>query len=35
MANGAQYQVTILSSGALLPRPSNEAAAEAVAGWRN
>ncbi|MBS0386549.1 MAG: hypothetical protein JSS00_14500 [Proteobacteria bacterium] len=35
MADGAQYQVTILSSGALLPRPSNEAAAEAVAGWHN
>ena len=28
-------EVTILSSGALLPRPSNEAAAEAVAGWHN
>jgi len=35
MADGAKYNVTILSSGALLPRPDNEAAAEAVATWHN
>ncbi|HVY85273.1 MAG TPA: hypothetical protein VG943_09070 [Caulobacterales bacterium] len=35
MADGAKYDVTILSSGALLPHPSNEAAAEAVANWHN
>jgi hypothetical protein len=35
MADGAKYQVTILSSGGLLPRPENEQAAEAVAGWHN
>ncbi|MES1200522.1 MAG: hypothetical protein ABUS57_03625 [Pseudomonadota bacterium] len=35
MADGAKYDVTILSSGALLPRPSNEKAAEAVANWHN
>ena len=35
MADGATYRVTILSSGGLLPRPTNEAAAEAVAGWNN
>lgn len=35
MADGARYKVTILSSGGLLPRPDNEAAAEAVASWNN
>lgn len=35
MADGARYQVTILSSGGLLPRPANESAAEAVANWTN
>ncbi len=35
MADGARYKVTILSSGGLLPRSDNEAAAEAIAGWGN
>lgn len=35
MADGARYQVTILATGGLLPRPDNEAAAEAVANWHN
>jgi len=35
MADGARYQVSILSTGGLLPRTDNEEAARAVAGWNN